>query len=56
MRRAVAVGVSLVALAWAGLAPAQDAPAVMPTTPSDDNAPWVDGIIATAQGRSENHY
>jgi iron complex outermembrane receptor protein len=58
MRRAVAVGVSLVALAWAGSASAQGAPQSNPpvtaTTPPDDNAPRVDDIIVTAQKRSEN--
>lgn len=58
MRRAVGVGVSLVALAWAGSASAQDAPQSNPataaTTPPDDNAPRVDDIIVTAQKRSEN--
>jgi iron complex outermembrane receptor protein len=58
MRRAVAVGVSLVALAWVGSASAQDAPAGNPpaaaTTPPDDNAPRVDDIIVTAQKRAEN--
>ena len=58
MRRAVGVAVSLVALAWAGSASAQDTPTGNPpaaaTTPSDDNAPRVDDIIVTAQKRSEN--
>ena len=58
MRRAVAVGVSLVALAWAGSVAAQDAPRSNPpvaaATPPDDNAPRVDDIIVTAQKRSEN--
>ena len=58
MRRAVGVGVSLVALAWVGSASAQDAPPGNPpaaaTTPPDDNAPRVDDIIVTAQKRAEN--
>ena len=58
MRRAVGVGVSLVALAWAGSASAQDAPQSNPpataTTSPDDNAPRVDDIIVTAQKRAEN--
>jgi len=58
MRRAVGVGVSLVALAWAGSASAQGAPQSNPpataTTSPDDNAPRVDDIIVTAQKRAEN--
>jgi iron complex outermembrane receptor protein len=58
MRRAVGIGVSLVALAWAGSASAQDAPQNNPpavsATPPDDNAPRVDDIVVTAQKRSEN--
>lgn len=58
MRRAVGVGVSLVALAWGGSASAQDAPPGNPpaaaTTPLEDNVPRVDDIIVTAQKRSEN--
>lgn len=58
MRRAVGIGVSLVALVWAGSASAQDAPQSNPpaatATPPDDNAPRVDDIVVTAQKRSEN--
>ena len=56
MRRAVAIGVSLVALGWSGSAMAQDMPAASQPTPTsaDDNAPRVDDIIVTAQKRSEN--
>ena len=56
MRRAVAIGVSLVALGWSGSAMAQDMPTASQPTPTsaDDNAPRVDDIIVTAQKRSEN--
>ncbi len=59
MRLMSGIGVSLVALAWAGSAAAQETPrsspaADQPATPPDDNAPRVDDIIVTAQKRAEN--
>jgi len=54
MRLAVGIGVSLLALGWAGSAMAQDAPQATPAAAPDDNAPRVDDIIVTAQKRSEN--